>query len=211
MKICSICGKEYDDDEKSYCDICGIKLDVAEAEEHEETPVEQEEEPEVEETPLEEPSDIPSEEDLRCPVCGTKNPGTAKFCMSCAAELSGEDAVEEAVDEPVEVEKDLLLMLPGGKEIEFTGDKLVIGREDFQGAIPEDKLKFLTRRGNPDKPDVYHFCITKEGGDFFVLDENSSNNTYLGEVKIQGQGQMPLQDGDEIKPAGEITIGVRIK
>ncbi len=217
MKICSICGKEYDE-ERSYCDICGIKLDdVAETgePEREEEPVEQEiESEEIEEVSVvEESADIPPEGDVRCPVCGTKNPGAAKFCMSCAAELADAEIIEEPADEPVEEEKtkDLLLVLPGGKEIEFVGDKMVIGREDFQGVLSEEKLKFITRRDNPDKPDVYHFCILSEDGDYFVMDENSSNDTFLGEEKIQGQGRKPLKDGDEIKPAGEVTIGVRIK
>ncbi len=186
MKICSVCGREFEE-ENDYCDFCGIKLDVAEKE-PEEMKEDVTDEPEIDQ----EPGD--------CTVCGTNNPETAKFCMSCAAKLGDEEG-----------ERKLTLTLPGGKEVTFSGDRMVFGREDFEDLLSEEKLKFLSRRGNPDSPDKFHFSIFKDGSEFFIVDEDSSNNTWLRGDKIKGQGEIPLQDGDEIRPANEVSIGVNIE
>ncbi len=186
MKMCSVCGKDFAD-ENEYCDFCGIKLDVVEGDAVEESEEQVEEEQEI---------DV---DDGSCGVCGTVNPENAKFCMSCAAKLEEEES-----------ERKLTLILPGGKEVVFTGDRMVFGREDFEDILPEDKLKFLSRRGNPDKPDKFHFSIFRDGSEYFVIDEDSSNNTWLRGKKLRGEGEVLLESGDEIKPANEVSIDVII-
>lgn len=227
MKKCSVCGEEYEDD-KDYCDNCGIKLDVVESEGEEERELE-EEEPEVEEEPEKEPKveevEIeaeeveeeagPEEEEIRCPNCGNMNPAGAKFCMGCgetieAPEEVEEEAVEEVSEEEEKEEKELTLLLPGEKEIDFTGDQLSIGREDFKGLLSDEKLRYISRRDNPNKPESKQFEIFLEDGDYYIIDEHSANDTWLGDEKIQNQGEKKLQDGDEIKAAGEIPITVKI-
>lgn len=185
--MCSVCGREFND-ENDYCDFCGIKLDVAEGEPEE-----------MEEETFDEPEMEEKEEEGCCTVCGTKNPEAAKFCMSCSANLTEEGG------------RKLILVLPGGKELTFSGDRMIFGREDFEDLLPEETLKFISRRGHPDKPDKFHFSIFKDGNEFFVVDEDSSNNTWLRGDKIKGQGEIPLEDGDEIKPANETSIEVKIE
>ncbi len=209
MKVCSLCNKEFDD-ERDYCDFCGIKLDVveSEAQEYAEELDEKEslhESDALEEMPEEEEpeSEAVDEEGNSCPVCGTVNPDAAKFCMSCAANLSV--PFEEMPG------KNLKLILPGGKELEFTGDKMTIGREDFMGLLSDEKLRFISRKNNPEKPDSCHFTIISDGKEFYVIDENSGNNTVLRDENIRGQGQKLLHDGDEIIPAGEVYVGVKIE
>ncbi len=193
MKKCSVCGREFKD-ENDYCDFCGIKLDTAEGE------PEVTEDEDFEEESSDEPEMEVEMEEGSCTVCGTKNPESAKFCMSCAAKLTEEDGGRE-----------LTLVLPGDKEVTFSGDRMVFGREDFEDLLPEETLKFISRRGSPDKPDKFHFSIFKDGNEFFIVDEDSSNNTWLSGEKIKGEGEIPLKDGDEIKPANEVSIGVKIE
>lgn len=223
MKKCSVCGKEFED-EKDYCDFCGIKLDPVEGEpseeieEPEEPVVEEEEEP-MEPEVEEEEEDIGPEEseeepeigeeqevaeegdEVRCPICGTLNPSSAKFCMNCAANIHS----------PEEEQKELILLLPGGKQINVTDDEHAVGREDFVGTLPDEKLKYISRRDNPDKPDSEHFMILYEDGNYYVKDENSANGTWFEGENIQGQEKQLLSDGDEIKPANEISVNVRIE
>jgi len=228
MKKCSVCGKEFED-EKDYCDFCGIKLDPLEGEPSEEIEeaeegIEEPEEPVVEEE--EEPMEPEVEEDIekpegseeepeigeeqevaeeggevRCPICGTLNPSGAKFCMNCAANISS----------PEEEQKELTLLLPGGKQVEVTDDEHTIGREDFVGTLPDEKLRYMSRRDNPDKPDSEHFVILYEDGNYYVKDKNSANGTWFQGENIQGQEKKLLSDGDEIKPANEISVNVRIE
>ncbi|MFO7990776.1 MAG: zinc ribbon domain-containing protein [Thermoplasmata archaeon] len=196
MKKCSVCGREFGE-EKEYCDFCGIKLDEEESDE-DELELEEEEEQEMEEeTP---PAEEESEGNV-CPVCGSENPPGAEFCTSCGADMSKEIEGEERV---------LTLVLPGGKEISLEEDELIIGREDFEGLLPDEKLRYLSRRNDPDHPDKNHFKIITEDDEYFVIDENSTNNTWLKGEKIKGEGKKKLEDGDEIKAAGEIPITVRI-
>ncbi len=198
MKKCSVCGREFGE-EKEYCDFCGIKLDEEEdtGDEMELEEEEVEEEQEIEETPSEEET----EEGNVCPVCGSENPPGAEFCTSCGADMAKEIEGEESV---------LTLVLPGGKEISCEEEELAIGREDFEGLLPDEKLRYLSRRNDPDDPEKNHFRIVMEDDEYYVIDENSTNNTWLKGEKIKGEGKKKLEDGDEIKAAGEIPITVRI-
>ncbi|MGM0510412.1 MAG: DUF7577 domain-containing protein [Thermoplasmatota archaeon] len=238
MKKCSVCGKEFED-EKDYCDYCGIKLDPIEEGQSEEMEVEEPEDPEEEESEEEEievEEEIESEDEVdieeeseefeveeeeieeeveaeeeelepaegdkrRCPICGTLNPAGAKFCMNCAANILS----------PEEEQKELTLLLPGGKQIKVTDEEQALGREDFVGTLPDEKLKYISRRDNPEKPDAHHFKVFYEDGNYYVEDEDSANGTWLKGENIQGQGQKMLSDADEIKPANEISVNVRIE
>ncbi len=233
MKKCSVCGKEFED-EKDYCDYCGIKLDPVEEGQSEEMEVEEPEEPEdveieedmeEEEIEVEEEIEEEFEEDVemeeeieeefeeeedmepvegdkvRCPICGTLNPSDAKFCMNCAANILS----------PEEEQKELTLLLPGGKQIKVTDEEHTVGREDFVGTLPDEKLKYISRRDNPEKPGAHHFKVLYEDGNYYVEDEDSANGTWLKGENIQGQGKKMLSDADEIKPANEISVNVRIE
>ena len=107
-------------------------------------------------------------------------------------------------------EKGLTLELPGGEEIYFYDKELVIGREDFIGIIPDEELKYITRKSNPDDPEKKQFEIVFEDGEYYIIDENSHNNTALNNKNIRGKGMIQLEDEDEIKVPGGTTINVRI-
>ncbi len=107
-------------------------------------------------------------------------------------------------------EKGLTLELPGGEEIYYYDKDLVIGREDFAEIIPDEELKYITRKNNPEGPEKKQFKIFLEDGDYYIIDENSHNNTALNDKNIRGKGKIKLEDEDEIKVPGGAAINVRI-
>lgn len=105
-------------------------------------------------------------------------------------------------------EKNMFLILPDGEEIEVPYEGLEIGREDFGDHLPDDRLRYISRRNNLDDPEKNQFEIIEEDGDYFIIDDNSTNGTYLDGENIRGEGRFKLEDGDTIKPANEIKIDV---
>jgi hypothetical protein len=89
------------------------------------------------------------------------------------------------------------LMLPDGNSIPLAGSSKLIGRPDFQSALPIDKLVNVSRR---------HLWITLENNEYYAEDKNSGNGTLLNKVEIKGKGKQLLRNGDKIELGGAVTV-----
>jgi len=94
------------------------------------------------------------------------------------------------------------LVTPRGESIPITSMRQVFGREDFQRFVSPEQAKLISRRATPQFM-IYFDTSTRQ---FYIVDNNSSNGTYLNGVNIKGRGPQPLNDGDKISPAGVIEL-----
>ncbi|MCU0239373.1 MAG: transglycosylase SLT domain-containing protein [Pyrinomonadaceae bacterium] len=86
----------------------------------------------------------------------------------------------------------------GSNEIEFVGEKISFGRgSDADVRFADDGLSRLNS------------TIYNEYGKIWVLDENSTNGTFVNGEKVLSSGT-PLKNGDEIKIGNYTKIKVRI-
>jgi len=88
------------------------------------------------------------------------------------------------------------LALPGGMDITIA-DSRTIGRGDLARMMDIDELGLVSKR---------HFEVTYSGERFYIEDAGSANGTRLNGVEIKGKGQVGLEDGDIIEPAGAVQI-----
>ena len=89
------------------------------------------------------------------------------------------------------------LILPNNNNIIVNGAEKIIGREDFLGVVPSDKLYFIGKD---------HIKITRKDGCFYIKDLNTKNGTTLNGEKIQRSQKYKLNDGDEIVLAKSLRI-----
>jgi len=89
------------------------------------------------------------------------------------------------------------LVLPNNNNIVVAGAEKIIGREDFLGVIPTDKLLFIGKN---------HFKITNMEDGFFIEDLDTKNGTFLNQEKLTPFKKIRLNEGDEILVAGNLHI-----
>ncbi|MDD5312637.1 MAG: FHA domain-containing protein [Dehalococcoidia bacterium] len=88
------------------------------------------------------------------------------------------------------------LAIPGGIDIAIA-DSRAIGRGDLARTIDIDELGLVSKR---------HFEVIYSGERFYIEDAGSTNGTRLNGAEIKGKGQVGLEDGDIIEPAGVVQI-----
>lgn len=87
----------------------------------------------------------------------------------------------------------------GSREIEITGERTTFGRgSEAEHRFPDDGLSRL------------HSTIYREGERVWIVDENSSNGTFVNGTKVQPAGT-PLRNGDSIKIGHQTVIRVRVQ
>lgn len=86
----------------------------------------------------------------------------------------------------------------GSKEIPITGGKMSFGRgSDADIRLPDEGLSRLNT------------TIYREGDRVWVVDENSTNGTFVNGAKVSGSGTI-LNNGDTIKIGNSTNLKVRI-
>ena len=86
----------------------------------------------------------------------------------------------------------------GSRELPITGDKTTFGRgSEAEHRFPDDGLSRL------------HATVYRDGDRVWVVDENSSNGTFVNGEKVNPSGT-PLKDGDSIKIGHQTVLRVRI-
>ena len=86
----------------------------------------------------------------------------------------------------------------GSQEIRIDGGKFSFGRgSEVEQRFADDGLSRL------------HATVYNEGGRIWIVDENSSNGTFVNGERVQGGGT-PLRHGDSIKIGHQTTLKVRI-
>jgi hypothetical protein len=86
----------------------------------------------------------------------------------------------------------------GSRELPINGDKTTFGRgSEAEHRFPDDGLSRL------------HATVYRDGDRVWVVDENSSNGTFVNGEKVNPAGT-PLKDGDSIKIGHQTVLRVHI-
>lgn len=86
----------------------------------------------------------------------------------------------------------------GTEEIEITGDRFTFGRgSDVDFRFADQGLSRINS------------TIYREGGHVWIVDENSTNGTFVNGFEVEPAGT-PLENGDEIKIGNNTVLHVRI-
>ena len=86
----------------------------------------------------------------------------------------------------------------GSKEIEIHNSKTSFGRgSDAEFRFPDDGLSRL------------HATLYVDGDRVWIVDENSSNGTFVNGLRVSGSGT-PLRTGDAIKIGNSTVLNIRI-
>lgn len=86
----------------------------------------------------------------------------------------------------------------GSQEIAFTGEKMSFGRgSEADYRFDDDGLSRL------------HSTIYRDGAKVWIVDENSTNGTFVNNQKSKGNGT-PLRNGDAIKIGHHTILNLRI-
>jgi len=137
----------------------------------------------------------------KCPNCGKKVEKEWSVCPFCQTPI-GPEVEEEIVKAK--------LIFPDKSEKEITEDELIIGREDFEECqrkdiITKEQLSYISRRSKP------HFKILNRNNEFYILDENSANGTWVNETLIEKKKEHELHDNDEIILSDEKETKIQFK
>jgi hypothetical protein len=125
-------------------------------------------------------------ETMKC-SCGYINQEGAKFCLNCG----------RLIGKPK-------LVLPN-REIEIMQDEAIFGREDFEGDLSNEELRYISRRMKP------QFKILREGNKFYVQDDSSAGGTKLNGEEIKEKGKQRLKAGNKILLADTLSIKFKIE
>jgi hypothetical protein len=140
---------------------------------------------------------------ITCARCGHRNPGSANFCSSCGAPLSGADETTLSLKAVAaeEDEDDLaryLEGLPAGKGL------LVVRHGPNEGSTYGLDQEVTTAGRHPDS-DIFldditvsrrHVRIERREDGFHLADVGSLNGTYVNRTRVDGTR---LAHGDEIQ------------
>lgn len=96
----------------------------------------------------------------------------------------------------------------GDKVIPITSLPARFGREDFSGIVPSNVLPMISRRTPRGQ---FTIDYDYSSGSFVIIDEGSTNGTFVNGVDIRGKGRVPLRDGDIISPANAFNLRFTVK
>lgn len=89
------------------------------------------------------------------------------------------------------------LVLPNENVVVIKSYGRVLGREDFMGFVPPEKLLFIGKN---------HFKLSKFDDGFYIEDMQSKNGTKVNGREIRSMGKIKLKDGDVICIAGVLKL-----
>lgn len=129
---------------------------------------------------------------VRCPVCGTENVPTEKYCGDCGFLLSstpGEPVSPEATSAQVK-----LVDTIGQREFLLRPGQNTVGREGADVLLGDPTV---SRK---------HAVITLEDSKCFIEDLGSTNGTYVDGVLIPKGEKQQLRDGAEVKFGNTVLV-----
>jgi predicted amidophosphoribosyltransferase len=161
----------------------------------------------------------PLEEELVCPVCGARVIAGQVFCASCGAALQpAEEGVAETVTQAAPVTEAAPVTqaapapVPGPVgitgpylEVTYTGahiplvdqPEVLIGREDEVSGVHPD-VDMTPHGGVEGGVSRRHARLVHEGNDWFIVDLDSTNGTYVNGTELQPRTRTPVHDGSRI-------------
>jgi len=142
--------------------------------------------------------------ELKCPRrdCGRTNPAVNAFCYYCGEPLGDwQRILRQPHTYPPASPVRASLKLPDNRELSLDIQARWIGRDDLNGIVSENGVKYVSRR---------HLVISFENGQYYVEDQDSANGTRLNGAEIRGKGKFELNNGDLIEVAEVITLIFRV-
>jgi pSer/pThr/pTyr-binding forkhead associated (FHA) protein len=134
----------------------------------------------------------------KCIRCGEDNLDDAKFCDICGAPF--QEAPKKKPTINVKAPKVVLVAIESGKVFELQPDEeMLVGRgePDGHGIVPQIRLE--DEDAVTDGVSRVHAKIICFANEYYILDLDSTNSTYLNKQKLVPQTQSKLSDGDEIQ------------
>lgn len=122
---------------------------------------------------------------VKCPVCGTENAPTEKYCGDCGFLLSSTPA--EAVESVVEAEQAKLIETAGQREHYLRSGENSVGREGTDVLLGDPTV---SRR---------HALVILDGGKCWVQDLGSTNGTSVNGKPLPANDKAELSNGSEVK------------
>lgn len=95
-------------------------------------------------------------------------------------------------------------LMAGQRMIPLSSLPQSFGRHDLQGVVPEESLKFISRKH-------FELSYNYSRGSFMIEDRGSANGTFLNDEEIKGKGPKELKDGDVIGLGGVVNLKFTIK
>jgi len=140
-----------------------------------------------------------------CPRCGALYIANTLFCESCGAALhSRHDSTRLSNDLPEPgsgpLRSALLEISASGSviEVQLTPEAVVLGRSGTR-AIKE-RLIDLTDEGGVEKGvSRRHARLLLKGADLLVEDLDSSNGTWVNDVRLTANQPFPVNHGDHVR------------
>jgi hypothetical protein len=159
-----------------------------------------------------------------CPSCGAVNPAGEAFCSNCGQSLLGTAAPAGAPAAPVMAStapaapastpvapavpaeasvpttmQARLIVEADNQEFDLSGKQSVsIGREDAVSNIYPD-IDLTPHGGEEGGVSRMHARIFLENGQYMIVDENSTNFTFVNRQRLTPKTPTPLHDNDEIR------------
>ena len=133
-----------------------------------------------------------------CPVCSANVLPDQSFCASCGAALQPTTAVTPAPEVPVAPAGPYLSIVSSGAHIPLVEQpELLIGREDDISGIYPD-VDMTPHDGEEGGISRRHAKLIHDQGDWFVIDLDSTNGTFVNEAEVTPKTRVALKDGDTI-------------
>ena len=133
----------------------------------------------------------------KCVHCGGENLDGAKFCDVCGKPF--EEAPKKQRTINVKAPKGVLVAISTGKTFELQPDEeMLVGRGDPSRGL-EPHVCLDDEPALSDGVSRLHAKIICVGNEYYILDLNSTNSTYLNKKKLVPQEHNKLADGDEIQ------------
>ncbi|MBR2589503.1 MAG: FHA domain-containing protein [Clostridia bacterium] len=212
VKVCPSCGQEYSMD-ANYCSLCGVQLCAKDALPEQEA--------------IDKPASEHPEETAEASV-------QEETLAEPAAEQAEQEQAEDTEDTMVSPADETVLPDPesdfgettllgftnygetsvlGGGMNNFntpnlvrkaTNEKIYITKRSFLIGKSYDSTDYTIADNNA--VSRCHAEITVIGNDYFVIDKNSTNHTYVNGDMIQANSSVQVFDGDEIILANEVFV-----
>lgn len=126
---------------------------------------------------------------IACPECGSDNSFDYSFCFNCGASLPvTRTVVMASIANPVKPRLRLLVQGGAAGPTYEIKNETTIGRTEGSITFPHDGFMSSS-----------HARIVKRGADFMLIDETSSNGTFM---KVKGEAK--LEPGDVILVGGQL-------
>lgn len=130
-----------------------------------------------------------------CPVCGTPNGPTERYCQDCGLMFGSTAEVVEAL--PDMAQSPRLVAMADGKEFALNPGPNTVGRDDADILIVDPTV---SRR---------HAQVILDGGRLLIEDFGSTNGTKVGDRRLAAGEQVTAGNGDQIR-FGNVYLTVNL-